>query len=72
MKRRWTNKKSVTMDGLDPMTRLLSQTDPDGFCFVEYDQQWKTVFRAERLGYLDDNQRLTEAGKEYLNKKIPA
>jgi hypothetical protein len=33
---------------------------------VSYDQQWRTLWRAQREGYLDDGQMLTPKGIEYL------
>lgn len=67
MRRGW-NPKSITHDGLDPMTRLLGQVNEDGFVFVEYDQQWKTFFKAERLGYVNDRYQLTSKGREFLSR----
>lgn len=33
---------------------------------VTYDAQWRTLFKAQRLGLLDSNSRLTEAGKRWI------
>jgi hypothetical protein len=56
-------------DARDPMTRLLEDgQDGNGFVFVRYDQQWKTVARAQRDGMLDENQRITDKGRDYLRR----
>jgi hypothetical protein len=36
---------------------------------VDYAQQWPTLNKAVRLGFVDDNQRLTDAGRKFLEKK---
>jgi hypothetical protein len=40
----------------------------DGTVQVAYEQQWRTMFKGQRLGYLDDSfpPRPTDAGRAYL------
>jgi hypothetical protein len=66
--RKWTNKPSVTSDGLSPMVRLLRQVDARGRVCVDYDQQWRTFFKAQELGYIDEDGRLTQAGIDYSGR----
>jgi hypothetical protein len=63
-RRKWTNKSPITNDGLAPMVRLLRQVDDTGLVAVEYDQQWKTFFKAQRQGLVDDDGRITQRGRE--------
>ena len=57
-----------------PMMRLLEdgQLPPDASgnitVAVSYDQQWRTLWKAQRLGYLDANQRLTDKGRAKLER----
>lgn len=59
-------------DTRTPMLRLLQgcQLRADGtgrvMVAVEYDQQWRTLWKAQRLGYLDADQYLTTKGREFL------
>lgn len=50
------------------MRRLLEdgQCNPPGFVAVNYAAQWPTLAKATRLGYLDDKQFLTDAGRAFL------
>lgn len=59
-------------DTRSPMLRLLSGAFRDGTVEVWYDAQWRTVFKAKRLGFLDDNYpaRLTDAGHEWVAKQV--
>ncbi len=61
-------------DKRDPMTRLLQDCNNkgSGMVEVEYAQQWPTLIKAMRLGYVDDNQRMTDKGREFLAKKVAA
>jgi hypothetical protein len=50
-----------------PMRRLLEDGAlPCGMVAVNYEQQWRTLFKAQRLGYLDGCQRLTDKGRAFL------
>ena len=53
------------------MLRLLAGAGPQGLVEVSYDAQWRTLFKAQRLGLLDGNYPagLTEAGREWLAKQ---
>ena len=55
-------------DERSPMRRLLeSAARRDGNAEAEYDAQWRTLFKAIRLGYVDDNNHaLTDAGRTFL------
>lgn len=55
-------------DARSPMRRLLEdgQCNPPGFVAVNYPEQWATLAKAQRLGYLSDAQFLTEAGRAFL------
>jgi hypothetical protein len=55
-------------DVRSPMRRLLEdgQCNPPGFVAVVYAAQWPTLIKAQRLGYLDDRQFLTDAGRAFL------
>ena len=53
------------------MLRLLAGANPLGEVEVNYEAQWRTMFKAQRLGLLDERfpARLTEAGREWLAKE---
>jgi hypothetical protein len=54
-------------DKRSPMVRLLQDCkSPDGSIQPNYEQQFRTLFKAERLGYVDDRYFLTPAGREFL------
>lgn len=59
-------------DARSPMLRLLQDgrcaAQPDGRVMVAvlYDAQWRTLWRAQRLGLLDKDQFLTDAGRKFL------
>lgn len=56
-------------DERSPMRRLLEdgQCNPPGFVVVSYPEQWATLAKAQRLGYLDDAQMLTDTGRAFLS-----
>lgn len=51
-------------DTRSPMLRLLQDCNnaQSGRVEVAYAQQWPTFFKAQRLGYIDRNQHMTETG----------
>ena len=58
-------------DTRSPMRRFLEDAEnlKTGTVEVQYDQQWRTLFRAQRLGYVSgdgDNVRITDAGRAFL------
>ena len=54
---------------LSPMHRFLAETDRRDSAEIEYTQQWKTFFKAVRLGYITDlTSPLTKKGKAELTK----
>ena len=54
---------------LSPMHRFLSQADKMGYAVPTYHQQWQTLFKAEKLGYVAGyNKPLTRKGKAQLAK----
>lgn len=58
-------------DKRTPLLRLMQDGQtPDGHVYVNYAAQWPTVFKAQRLGYLDDEQKLTEAGRTFLSLSV--
>lgn len=53
-------------DNRSPMLRLLQDcVSPDGSVQPDYEQQFRTLFKAQRLGYVDDNFRITDSGKAF-------
>jgi len=51
------------------MLRLLVDGQlPDGMVAVNYHEQWRTLSKAQRLGYLDGSQRITEKGRDFIAK----
>jgi hypothetical protein len=55
-------------DKRSPMLRLLQDcVSPDGSVQPDYEQQFRTMFKAQRLGYLDDKFCLTVSGREFLS-----
>jgi hypothetical protein len=52
-----------------PMLRLLTDCNVGGAGSIEvgYEAQWKTYFKAQRLGYIADG-RITEKGIEFVKK----
>lgn len=59
-------------DKRTPMHRLLADCNnsASGMVEVDYEQQWRTLVKAQRLGYLDDHQRLTDAGKAFISARL--
>ena len=57
-------------DNRDAMTRLLADCvhHESGLVEPDYAQQWPTLNKAARLGYVDDRNCLTEKGREFLRK----
>lgn len=55
-------------DSRAPMLRLLQDgtCEVPGMIVVSYEQQWRTLNKAVRMGFLDREQRLTEKGREFL------
>ena len=53
-------------DKRSPMLRLLQDCNCKGQIQVDYAQQWPTLFKARRLGYLDGDCRLTDAAVAFL------
>jgi hypothetical protein len=54
-------------DKRSPMQRLLSDClHPDGSVQPDYEQQFRTLFKAQRLGYVDDRCYITEAGRKFI------
>ena len=55
-------------DARSPMLRLLADCNnaTSGLVEVDYAQQWPTLIKAIRLGFVDDNQRITEQGKAFV------
>lgn len=51
-----------------PMRRLLRDCQHNGRIEVDYEQQWKTFFKGQRLGYIDDRGFITAAGRAALSK----
>jgi hypothetical protein len=56
----------VPGDTRDAMRRLLEDCNCNGRIEPNYEQQFRTLFKAERLGYLDDQHRLTDKGIAFL------
>lgn len=53
-------------DFRSPMLRLLQDNIIGGIAQPDYAQQWPTICKAVRLGYLDDRNRLTADGADFL------
>jgi hypothetical protein len=54
-------------DKRSPMLRLLQDcVSQDGSVQPNYEQQFRTAFKAQRAGYLDDKFFLTTAGREFV------
>lgn len=53
-----------------PMLRLLQDANVRGNIQVNYEAQFKTLWKAQRLGYVDDNQDITEAGKQFVAERV--
>ena len=53
-------------DKRSAMRRLLEDGQTNGYIWVCYSAQWPTLFKAQRLGYLDDHSYLTPKGKAFL------
>jgi hypothetical protein len=72
MKRRRTlyrPRHIVIGDTRCPMLRLLQDNvTGNGQVEPDYEQQFRTMFKAQRLGYLDGDRRLTETGKAFVAK----
>jgi hypothetical protein len=48
------------------MRRLLEDGQSNGYVWVNYAAQWPTLFKAQRLGLLDDRSYLTPKGRAFL------
>ena len=59
-------KKVDPRDDRSPMLRLLLDGYDGERVYPNYHQQWRTMLKAQRLGYLDDDQRLTDAGRAFI------
>jgi len=59
-------------DTRSPMLRLLAGAHADGHVEVNYDAQWRTLCKAQRLGLLDDRYPayLTDAGRAWLAQEL--
>lgn len=57
-------------DKRSPLLRLLQDGRSAGtdYVWVCYSAQWPTLYRAQALGYLTDDNKLTAQGKEFLSK----
>lgn len=66
MVHKWTNRPSISRDGKSPMYRLLNAVANSGLVAVDYHQQWRTLFKAQRLGYIDADGYLTQEGANFL------
>jgi hypothetical protein len=65
------------LDPREPMVKLLSAAAERGGCAeVEYDQQWRTLFKGIRLGYLradfSKGTVLTDLGRAFVAEKAKA
>lgn len=62
------NRVVDTTDSRSPMLRLLQDGESFGHVYVNYDQQWRTLWKAQRLGYVTDDcdQLLTDAGRAFI------
>lgn len=51
-----------------PLRRLLEDcwSEARGTVEVSYEQQFRTFFKAQRLGYIDERSALTDKGREFL------
>ena len=57
----------IGLTKLSPMHRFLAETNRRNSAEIEYTQQWKTFFKAVRLGYITDlTSPLTKKGKAEL------
>jgi hypothetical protein len=52
-------------DKRSPMLRLLQDCNVRGRIEPNYEQQFRTLFKAQRLGYVDGNCMLTDSGKDF-------
>lgn len=53
-------------DTRSPLRRVLESRQPDGMVVAHYDQQWRVVWRSQRLGLTDKDQMITQAGLDWL------
>ena len=52
------------------MRRLLESADKEQRVFVNYHEQWPTLLKAFRIGYVNVNtDKLTDKGREFLASK---
>jgi len=60
----------VPGDTRPPMQRLLQDcnNEQSGMVEVAYEAQFRTLFKAQRLGYVDAQQRLTDKGRALLSQ----
>lgn len=67
-RRRGTSRVSI-QDKRTPVVRMLQDSaDKSGMICIAYDQQWKTLWKAQELGWVDANQYITDKGREHLAK----
>lgn len=64
-------------DKRSPLLRLLQdgqlRADARGVMVaVQFDQQWRTLWKAQRFGYVDADQYLTDKGRAFLAKATPS
>jgi hypothetical protein len=58
-----------------PLRRVLEAADGPNGAIPDYDQQYRTIWRAHRMGFLTEGQgyghcgQLTEAGRAWLAKE---
>ncbi len=59
-------------DKRSPMLRLLVDGNTHGHIYVCYHEQFRTLWRAQALGYVTDDvdQWLTDKGQEYIEKSV--
>ena len=59
-------------DKRPPMVRLLQDRDNNGYVFIDYNQQWRTYWKAQDLGYVEDTEnhpeKITQKGLDFLKK----
>ncbi len=68
MKLIWKRKFTVG----DPMLRFLCESKHSGYAAPMYHQQWQTYFKAQRLGYITDDDTLatiTDKGLQFIEDR---
>jgi|HubBroStandDraft_5_1064220.scaffolds.fasta_scaffold299824_2 hypothetical protein len=56
-------------DKRSPMLRLLQDANVNGAIEPNYPAQFPTLFKAQRLGYVDDRQRITDKGFAFITEQ---